>query len=67
MTLQALLATMPDLVDRTLDQHRPDRRGHCVACRDTGAVRWPCLAYDLADQARALQHPVDGPPGRHPL
>jgi hypothetical protein len=72
MTLQALLAAVPDLVDRTLDQHHPDERGRCAACRDTdtgseAAARWPCMAYDLAEQARALQHPLDGPPGRHAL
>jgi hypothetical protein len=67
MTLSTLLANMPDLLNRTLEQHRPDGRGRCVACRDAGsdaAARWPCMAYDLAEQAHALARP-DISPGRH--
>jgi hypothetical protein len=69
MTLASLLANMPDLLERTLEQHRPDDRGRCLACRGAGsddAAPWPCLAHDLAEQAHALTRP-DVSPGRHAL
>jgi hypothetical protein len=54
--MTAVLAGMPDLVDRTLAEHVPDRAGRCVVCRQEGgaSAEFPCLARVLAEDAKAM-------------
>lgn len=68
--MAAVLASMPDLCNRTLAEHVPDSMGRCIACRDDFGTQaqWPCLTYTVAKQAREIH---DNPPvpaarvGRH--
>ncbi|MGH3436591.1 MAG: hypothetical protein ACRDRN_08995 [Sciscionella sp.] len=56
MGMSAVLAHMPDLWLRILDEHVPDHGNQCRACRDdTGiAARWPCLTRTIAENAQAI-------------
>lgn len=55
MAMATILASMPDLWQRTLAEHVRDPYGRCAACRDSsGSAHWPCLAWELAQQARAI-------------
>ncbi|MGH3632158.1 MAG: hypothetical protein ACRDRL_32550 [Sciscionella sp.] len=68
--MAAVLAEMPDLWHRALEEHAPDANGQCMACRDDGTrAQWPCLAYQVAEQARDIfnrpRTQVPRPRGRH--
>ncbi|WP_156365159.1 hypothetical protein [Sciscionella sediminilitoris] len=56
MAMASVLAEMPDLCDRMLNEHLPDSSGRCAACRDELGTQasWPCLTYTVAEKARAL-------------
>lgn len=56
MAMASVLAEMPDLRDRMLNEHLPDASGRCAACRDELGTQasWPCLTYTVAEQARSL-------------
>ncbi|WP_246104002.1 MULTISPECIES: hypothetical protein [Pseudonocardia] len=47
---------MPDLLERTLNEHTPDSQGFCRECRDAAGVSatWPCVTRELAEQARSM-------------
>lgn len=63
MAFAAVLAGMPDLLQRTLALHVPDEVGLCRDCRDaTGAAAfWPCRMRELAEEARDIS--AGGLPG----
>lgn len=54
-TFVEILAEMPDVIDRLLDQHRPNGGNTCRACTagGTGQQRtpWPCSISKLATRA----------------
>ena len=60
--LVAEVATMPDVVENLLGEHRPDAQGYCVGtgCRAASyggpATRWPCSMHALAAAARRLRN-----------
>ena len=56
MAFATVLASMPDLLGRTLNEHVPDERGLCRECRerDGTAAFWPCLMRGLAEEARDI-------------
>jgi hypothetical protein len=50
------LAGMPEVWQRLLAEHTPDRYGRCVACassRNAGTL-WPCTLQVTATDARAI-------------
>lgn len=51
-----VMADMPEVWRRLIDDHVPDRLGRCRGCRsDTGSgERWPCSLYRIATQARQV-------------
>ncbi|WP_344413717.1 hypothetical protein [Pseudonocardia ailaonensis] len=54
--MAGVLAQMPEVVGRLLDQHVPDRLGRCSACRNAGSgVVWPCTLHQIATRAAALR------------
>ncbi|WP_214370956.1 hypothetical protein [Pseudonocardia sp. H11422] len=63
--MAGVLAGMPEVWGRLLDEHVPDRLGRCTACRNVSGsgVRWPCTLQQIATQARSL-HEIrrDGQP-----
>ncbi|MFC5994883.1 hypothetical protein ACFQE5_11750 [Pseudonocardia hispaniensis] len=65
MSLVAVLAEMPDLLERTLSQHVPDDRGNCRECRGPSGVTatWPCLMRKVAAEAQDLR--AGGLPGTY--
>ncbi|GEL20578.1 hypothetical protein [Pseudonocardia asaccharolytica] len=70
MSLVAVLAGMPDLLERTLSEHVPDGRGYCRECRGPSGVSatWPCLMREVAAEAQSLRTgdlPVTPRSGRH--
>lgn len=55
MAMAAILAGMPDMLERILAEHVPDEAGDCRACRDaTGVAGWPCILRELAEEARYI-------------
>lgn len=56
MGMSTILANMPDLWLRVLDEHIPDQQQLCVACRDERniAAAWPCMTHRVAADARAI-------------
>ena len=56
MALANILSEMPDLLERTLEEHTPDSEGYCRECRDATGVSasWPCVTRELAEQARSM-------------
>ncbi len=56
MAIAVILADMPDLWQRLLVEHVPDRNGRCWECRDSAgsAAKWPCVTRQIAEQAEAL-------------
>lgn len=52
----ALLAEMPDVVERLTAEHVPDRNGRCRECRVPGhgtpGAAWPCTLANLASAAK---------------
>ncbi len=69
MTTALILAGMPDMWQRLLDEHVADGRGRCRSCRDaSGVAEWPCLPYEIAQEAQYIYRgglPVTA--GRHRL
>jgi hypothetical protein len=55
----AELADMPDVIQRLMTDHRPNRDGLCVECttpgRGTPQTAWPCSLWTLADAARQVR------------
>lgn len=50
-----ILARMPEVWIRMLDEHVPDTDNLCCACRDhTGAAHWPCMVRRIAEEAQVL-------------
>lgn len=62
MALANILSEMPDLLERTLDEHTADSEGYCRECRDASGVSatWPCVTRELAEQARSMNGPGTG-------
>ncbi|MBP2366093.1 hypothetical protein [Pseudonocardia parietis] len=60
MALANILSEMPDLLERTLEEHTPDAEGCCRECRDAAGVSatWPCVTRELAEQARSMNSPA---------
>lgn len=60
----AVLADMPDVIARLLDDHHPDPTGRCVVCvapgRGTPRALWPCSLVALATEARSIRHDASG-------
>ncbi|MGH3438063.1 MAG: hypothetical protein ACRDRN_16550 [Sciscionella sp.] len=56
MRMPDMLAGMPDLWLRLLDEHIPDQDRNCQACRDSvgNVAAWPCRLREIAEQARAI-------------
>jgi hypothetical protein len=54
--LASVLAGMPEVWQRLLEEHVPDSYGRCLACRNssTAGVPWPCTLQVAAADARAL-------------
>jgi hypothetical protein len=56
----AEIATMPDVVENLLREHRPDDQGFCLgngcgtAGRGVPTTRWPCSLNQLAAAAEGL-------------
>ncbi len=70
MAMSSVLATMPDLWQRTLATHVPDEFGYCITCQDDYGARaeWPCLSYAIADDARHMcDRGATSSSGRHAL
>lgn len=69
MTMATVLAEMPDLWQRTLTEHVPDETGYCRGCyNDSGdTAQWPCLSYQVAEQARTLHEDATEQQGRHAI
>lgn len=69
MAMASVLAEMPDLCERLLVEHQPDVHGRCSACRDEAGTQasWPCLTYQLAQEAKAMSTATREVPsqGRH--
>ncbi|AEA25102.1 hypothetical protein ACFQ34_22545 [Pseudonocardia benzenivorans] len=65
MSLVAVLAGMPDLLERTLIEHAPDSRGQCRECRDSSGISaaWPCMMREMADEASDIRN--GGLPGTY--
>lgn len=59
MSFAAVLAGMPDLLQRALAEHVPDAAGRCRECRTTtgAAAHWPCAMRMLADEAQGMSTP----------
>ncbi|SDF24563.1 hypothetical protein [Pseudonocardia oroxyli] len=54
--MAGVLAGMPEVVERLLAQHVPDRLGRCTACRNAGSgVVWPCTLHQIATRAEVLR------------
>lgn len=53
------LAAQPDLTERLLALHVPDRLGRCRACTRPGTGRpsapWPCVLYFYATAATQIR------------
>jgi anthranilate phosphoribosyltransferase len=71
LAFAAVLATMPDLVERLMAAHTPTPDGRlCTACTTPGQgtpqAPWPCaIALVAAEAARAwADHQVDAFPSR---
>lgn len=62
MALANILSEMPDLLERTLEEHTADSDGYCRECRDATGVSatWPCVTRELAEQARSMNSPEAG-------
>ncbi|MFP5020048.1 hypothetical protein [Pseudonocardia phyllosphaerae] len=56
MALANILSEMPDLLERTLNEHVPDAQGFCTECRDATGVSaaWPCVTREVAEQAQGM-------------
>lgn len=56
MSMATVMSQMPDVWQRVLAEHVPDHHGRCRACwsPDGGQASWPCQAFKVADEARAL-------------
>jgi hypothetical protein len=54
--LALVLAGMPEVWARLLEEHVPDSYGRCLACRNssTAGVPWPCTLQVAASDARAI-------------
>ena len=65
MSLVAVLAEMPDLLERTISEHAPDHLGQCRECRDSSGVSapWPCMMREMADEASDIRR--GGLPGTY--
>jgi hypothetical protein len=54
--MAGVLAGMPEVVERLLALHTPDRLGRCTACRNAGSgVVWPCTLHQIATRAQGLR------------
>ena len=64
MSMATILAGMPELRRRFLDEHAPDPRGRCRECRNGSSPEreWPCLPYRIACEAQRIAEggPVGG-------
>ncbi|MGH3978402.1 MAG: hypothetical protein ACRDRZ_05290 [Pseudonocardiaceae bacterium] len=74
MAMAQVMSGMPDVWRRVLDEHVPDERGRCQACRNEQGVSaiWPCVTRGIAEQAKRIHDgelPAAPPPpqrgGRH--
>jgi hypothetical protein len=58
-SVAAVLAGMPDVVERLLADHTPDPHGRCRACGRAGTgtpyVTSPCSLWTIAEAARKLR------------
>jgi len=56
MTMATILARMPELRRRFLDEHAPDPRGRCRECRNEASPEheWPCVPYRIACEAQRI-------------
>jgi hypothetical protein len=62
--MATVMAGMPEVVTRLLEEHVPDRLGRCTACGGSGSgMRWPCTLAQIATQARTLSAAQGRPPG----
>lgn len=54
--MASILAGMPELRRRFLDEHAPDPRGRCRECRNGSSPQreWPCLPYRIACEAQRI-------------
>lgn len=52
--LATLLVREPAAIEKLLEQHQADVRGHCRTClsgAQRGNLSWPCTIYKAADVA----------------
>ncbi|WP_281689855.1 hypothetical protein [Pseudonocardia thermophila] len=56
MSMATILAGMPELRRRFLEEHAPDARGRCRECRNEAgpASTWPCVPYRIASEAQRI-------------
>ncbi|MGI5128628.1 hypothetical protein ACQEVB_17590 [Pseudonocardia sp. CA-107938] len=54
--MATILAGMPELRRRFLDEHAPDARGRCRECRNEAGPEheWPCVPYRIACEAQRI-------------
>ncbi|SDF71079.1 hypothetical protein SAMN05216377_106185 [Pseudonocardia oroxyli] len=57
MALASILSAMPDLLQRTLQQHSPDPAGYCRECREASGIAaiWPCATREVAEEAQYIR------------
>jgi hypothetical protein len=65
-----VMSGMPEVWQRLIEEHVPDRYGRCTACRNacTAGVPWPCTLRVIADDARGLhlgRRELSDPAPRH--
>jgi hypothetical protein len=56
MSMATILAGMPELRRRFLEEHAPDPRGRCRECRNEAGPEheWPCVPYRIACEAQRI-------------
>lgn len=56
MRMATLMATMPDLWQRVLNEHAADAEGRCQTCRrpDGLGVVFPCLSWQVARESQNI-------------
>lgn len=63
--IASVMAGMPEVWLRLLEDHVPDGSGRCAACHNhgTAGVPWPCTLQVIAADARTLYRSTLGEPG----
>ncbi len=67
VAMAAILASMPDVWQRVLADHVADQHGRCRECRNAAGVSapWPCLSWEIAEEARQVHLGEGRSAGRH--